>query len=173
MTQQTLSKAIPPGEALLLDTSTLIAYLDGRESVSPVATHIVNIYVREGRNPGLVSVVSVMETLVGPLRRSSEAYRQVVDFLTTFPNLHAIALDFAVAHEAARLRAAHNFSTPDALIIASAISVEVHHIATNDETGGSKLEPLDSGCGRSRGAPTDHPGAIATRPARSKRRSKE
>jgi hypothetical protein len=69
MSKASLESALPEGERLLLDTTTLIAYLDGGETVSPIATHIVDEFVRTGRNESIVSMVTVMEVLVRPLRQ--------------------------------------------------------------------------------------------------------
>jgi predicted nucleic acid-binding protein len=138
-----LERAIPPGDRVLLDSTTLIAYLDGGEPVSPLATHVVDELVRPGRNRAIVSMVTVMEVLVRPLRLGpGEPYRHVLDFLTRFPNLAPLAIDLAVAQEAASLRATHRFSSPDALVIATGIVGQVGHLVTNDRDWPSKLRPL-------------------------------
>lgn len=142
MTQQSLGGVIPQGDRLLLDTSVLIAYLGGQEAVSPVATHLIDSYVRSGRNSAIISMVSVMETVVRPLRHGGDPYVQVVDFLTTFPNLQPMPIEFPVAHEAARFRAAHNLAAPDALIIATGITGRVSHLVTNDRAWGRKLRTI-------------------------------
>jgi PIN domain nuclease of toxin-antitoxin system len=138
-----LERAIPAGDRLLLDSTTLIAYFDGGEAVSPLATHIVDQLVRPGRNPAIVSMVTVMEVLVRPLRLGpGESYRHVMDFLTRFPHLRPLSIDLAVAQEAASLRATHRFSSPDALVIATGIVGQVGHLVTNDRDWPSKLRPL-------------------------------
>jgi hypothetical protein len=62
-----LERSVPPGERILLDTTTLIAYLNRGEQVSPIARHIVEEWVEVGRNGAIVSMVTVMEVLVRPL----------------------------------------------------------------------------------------------------------
>src|ERR671938_150453 len=110
MSRAALERKLPAGQRLLLDTSALIAHLDGGEEVSPVATHIVDGPVREGRNPALVSMVSVMEILVLQLR----------------------PVDLPVAEEAARMRAMFGLAAPDALIVATGIANEATQLVTND-----------------------------------------
>lgn len=45
MSTASLAKAIPPGDRILLDTTTLAAYLDATEAVHPVARHVVEEFV--------------------------------------------------------------------------------------------------------------------------------
>jgi predicted nucleic acid-binding protein len=138
-----LERAVRAEERLLLDTSCLLAYLDGAERVSPLAAHVLDELVKEGRNPAVVSMVTVMEVLVRPARRGvGEAYNHVLDLLTRFPNLSLCAIDVFVAQEAASLRATHNLSAVDALIVASGLLSQVGQIVTNDESWHRKLQPI-------------------------------
>jgi hypothetical protein len=82
-----LEQALPAGGRILLDSSTLVAYLDGGELVSPIATHVVDQLVSPGRNRALVSMVTVMELLVKPRQREIQGYQHLLDFLTKFPHL--------------------------------------------------------------------------------------
>jgi predicted nucleic acid-binding protein len=133
---------LPPGDRLLLDAATLVAYLDGGEVVSPVAACVVDEFVRDGRNEGIVSMVTVMELLVRPLRHGPAGYRHALDFLTNFPNLRAAVIDLPVAQEVASLRASHNFRPPDALTIASGLVYQVGHLVTNDAGWKTRLAPV-------------------------------
>lgn len=101
MSRARLERALPVGDRLLLDATTLVAYLDGGEIVSAVASCIVDEFVREGRNEALVSMITVMELLVRPLGHGPTGYRHVLDFLTNFPNLRPVVVDLPVAQEAA------------------------------------------------------------------------
>lgn len=134
MTAPPIDEALPAGHHLLLDTTTLIAYLNQGEAVSPLASHIIDELVSRGRNQAVVSIITVMELLVRPLRQKArEPYQRIIDFLTNFPNLRIVNIDLDVAQEAASLRATHNFSPPDALIIATGIAAGVGHLVTNDD----------------------------------------
>jgi predicted nucleic acid-binding protein len=79
------------------------------------------------------SVITLLEVLAQPLRSGREdiarAYR---DILLRSPALRAIPCDQRTAEEAARLRAAHNLRTPDAIQVATAILSEASHFLTND-----------------------------------------
>lgn len=143
MSRASLERALTPGERTLLDASTLLAYLDPTEHVSPAAIYVIDTLVWQGRNPAIVSPVTAMEILVRPLRRGvGEPYRHVMDFLTRFPNLIVVHMDLAVAQEAASVRAAHNLPTPDALVVATGLVHQVAHLVTNDQEWQSKLRPI-------------------------------
>ena len=142
MSHAGLERALPAGDRLLLDTTTLIAYLGGGEAVSSVASPVVDGCVRSGRNHGLVSRVTAMELLVRPMRQSPTGYRHVHEFLTTFPNLRLVEIDLPVAQEAAGLRAAQGFRPPDALVVGSGLVHQVGHLVTNDDQWSTRLAPI-------------------------------
>ena len=88
MSRAVLEAAIPAGETVLLDTSAILAYLSGSERVSAIAAVLIDQLVASGRNPAVVSAITVCEALVRPNRADSPgAIRIVEDFLTHFPNL--------------------------------------------------------------------------------------
>lgn len=142
MSVASLEAELPAGDRLLLDSATLIAYLDGRDAVSSLATHVIDTLVQSGRNSALIAMVSVMEVLVRPLRTSHTHYQHTLDFLQNFANLRPVVIDLPVAQEAASLRAQHNFRAPDALIIASGLVHQVGHLVTNDHQWAAKLQPI-------------------------------
>ena len=133
MSRSSLEAAIPRGAQILLDTSVVLAYLDGREAISPAATLVIDEFVNSGRNPARISAVTVGETLVRPLKAGQAAVNMVESFLLHFPNLSVTVVDYGVAREAARLRATTGLKTPDSLIIASALDGITSVVVTNDE----------------------------------------
>jgi predicted nucleic acid-binding protein len=132
VTRQTLENALPEGHRILLDSSLLISYFDGRERTTPVAREIVDTFVQGGRNRALVSAVTAMEVLVGPLRMGPPANMHVQAFLTAWPSLTVVPVDLAVAQTAATVRAIHRLKPVDALIVATGIIFQVHSLVTND-----------------------------------------
>jgi predicted nucleic acid-binding protein len=137
-----LTAAIAPGAVLLLDSSILIAYFDGGESVSPLATAIVDDFVRNGRNEALVSAVTAMEILVRPLRLTTGFDRPIVDFLRNFPHVRIAPIDLEVALQAAVIRATHGLTSPDALIVATGMEAGSDYFVTNDEVWARRLGPV-------------------------------
>jgi hypothetical protein len=111
----------------------LIAYLNGNERSSSVATFVFDECVKPGRNEAYVSMVTVMEVLVQPLRRGPGPFRTVLNFLTRFSHLTPLEIDVGVAHQAANLRAFGGFKPSDALTIASGFMAGVGHLVTNDD----------------------------------------
>jgi predicted nucleic acid-binding protein len=128
-----LEAAIPPGETILLDTSAILAYLSGSERVSAIAAVLIDELVGTGRNPAVVSVMSVCEVLVRPYRAGSPvASRLVEDFLAHFPNLRVEPITVEIARLGARIRAATAAPTPDALILATAVAGSAGIAVGND-----------------------------------------
>ncbi|MDE2572439.1 MAG: PIN domain-containing protein [bacterium] len=143
MTAPRLSDAIAASARILLDTSTLIAYFDNHERVSPFATQLVDEFVFAGRNHAVISTLTVAEVLVRPRRVNLEGYQHAGDFFHRFPNLRMAPVDFAVAQQAAALRTLFSLKTPDALVIATGIAHQVSYLVTNDREWARKLQPLD------------------------------
>jgi predicted nucleic acid-binding protein len=146
MTAASLDRAIPAGATLLLDTSAVLAYLSGSEPASAVAASIIDGYVASGRNAAIVSAITVTEALVRPMRAApATAIRLVEDFLLRFPNIRIEPVTVVVAREAARIRAATAASTPDALIIATAVIASARMVVGNDRTWPSIAKRADLG----------------------------
>ncbi len=140
MSRQSLVDALPPGDLLLLDSTVVISHFKGTEGTSPVATYIVDRFVAGGRNPAIVSALTVMELLVAPIRERDDAlYRQMLFFLQNTTNLRVAMVDFAVSQEAATLRAIYNFKAPDALIMGTGRAEQARRFVTNDGEWKRKL----------------------------------
>lgn len=139
MTIASLERALPEGERLLLDTTALAAYLDATESTHGLARHVVDELVASGRNPAIVSMITVMEILVRPLRATPHGHHTILAFLRAQAHLTAVPVDLQVAQDAASLRAAQRFSPPDALIVGTGLAAQVGHLVTNDRAWARKL----------------------------------
>ena len=144
MTTASLEQALPEGERILLDTTALAAYLDASESTHDLARHVVDGLVAPGRNPAIVSMITVMELLVRPLRATPHGHHTILAFIRAQPNLTAVPVDLQVAQDAAFLRAAQRFSPPDALIVGTGLAAQVGHLVTNDRGWARKLAGLES-----------------------------
>ena len=139
-----LEQSLPEGDRLLLDTTTLAAYLDATEPTHDLARHVIDALVGTGRNPAVVSMITVMEILVRPLRATPAGHHTVLAFIRGQPNLTAVPVDLQVAQEAASLRAARRFSPPDALIVGTGLAAQVAHLVTNDREWARKLGGMES-----------------------------
>jgi predicted nucleic acid-binding protein len=130
----TLDAAIPPGKRILIDTSVALAYLTGTESTSPAATRLFDDFLASGRDVGAMSMITVGEILVRPFRVGPSAAATVDGFLQHFAELDLIEIDYAIAREAARVRASTNLRMPDALILSSATVTSCDLLCTNDRS---------------------------------------
>lgn len=134
---------IPAGDSLVLDSSTLIAYLNQGEAASPAAVYVVDELIGTQRNPGVVSSVSVGELLVRPLRQFGRVPDDVTTFLLDFPGLSIRSADFLVAAEAAAIRARTGVTLPDAIIAATATLTSCPWLVTNDRGLRDQLAKLE------------------------------
>jgi predicted nucleic acid-binding protein len=137
-----LADVLAPGDRILLDSSVLAAYFDGGEGISALAAELLDEFVATGRNPAVVSMISVLETLIRPLRRLPSAHQTVLAFYREFPNLVALPVDLDVAREAATIRVGFGLATPDALIVATGLVAGVSRLVTNDAAWRRRLAPL-------------------------------
>ncbi len=130
---------VAEGDRILVDTTVLIAFIDARDATHPVADYLLKELVATGRNPAVVSMVSVMELLVRPMRATPPGHHTMLAFLRSFPNLECIPIELQVAQEAAHLRASLRFGTPDALIVGTGLAAQVRHLVTNDRDWAPRL----------------------------------
>jgi predicted nucleic acid-binding protein len=131
--------ALRPGDRVLIDTSVLIAYLEPSDATHDAAAVLIDDFVKTGRNQAVISMVTVMEVLVRPMRVAPSAVAHIHTFLTQWPNVTLQSIDLPVAQEAASLRATHNIATPDALIIATGMIGQVSQLVTSDAAWAKKL----------------------------------
>ena len=144
MSESSLLKAIADGDRLLLDTTVLAAFFDATDSTHRVAAYILKELVATGRNPGVVSMVTVMEILVRPMRAVPPGHHTVLGFLRTHPNLVCAPVDLQVAQDAAHLRADKRFAPPDALIVGTGLATQVRHLVTNDQDWSKRLATMSA-----------------------------
>lgn len=144
MSDSSLLAAIAEGDRVQLDTTVLAAYLDRTDETHPVARHILDDLVATGRNPAVVSMVTVMAILVRPMRTTPPGHHTVLAFLRTHPNLTCVPVDLQVAQEAAHLRADRKLAPPDALIVGTGLATQVRHLVTNDHSWSRKLATMSS-----------------------------
>lgn len=128
-----LESVIRPGDSLLLDSSVVLAYLTGEEAGSELAVELFDSMVATGRNPALISAVTVQEILVRPFRRGTAAVATAEGFLGHFTGLRVVDVGYEIAREGARIRAATSLRTPDALILATAQFASVDVFVTDDK----------------------------------------
>jgi len=124
---------IPKGSQVLLDTVSLIYFLEENERYSKRAEKIFS-RIESGQLQGVMASLVFAELLV-PLYRSgdSQAAAGLSNRLRNFRNLEVIPLTTEISMEAARLRAKYGLRTPDAIHASTAISTQSSGILTNDK----------------------------------------
>ena len=90
--------------------------------------------IGEGRLEAVTSTLTLLETLVLPLRTGNEVLaRQYERFLTSSRGLRLVPIDLGLLREAAHVRATTRLKTPDSLQVASALSAGCPVLVTNDD----------------------------------------
>jgi len=81
----------------------------------------------------VTSALTILESLVGPLKKSDAAMTAAFNALFSSADLTTLPIDEQVLREAAGLRAKHSgLRTPDAIHAATAIMHSAHLFITND-----------------------------------------
>lgn len=127
--------------ALMLPAAGLI-YADTNSVIYSVETHAqywpLLQPLWQTAQAGSITVVSseltILETLVGPLKSGDQVLMTAYEQLFRSPEMRLLPVDQAVLREAARLRANHvNLRTPDAIHAATALLAACPMFVTNDQ----------------------------------------
>ena len=120
------------GSIIGLDTAPLIYLIEERPICLPALQAFFGALSR-GEFTVVTSALTLTEVLVHPFRQKNyglaEEYRRI---LLHASHIETLPVSGAIAEEAARLRAMHNFLTPDAIQLATAIVSGASAFLTND-----------------------------------------
>ncbi|MCU1326251.1 MAG: hypothetical protein JWN34_1621 [Bryobacterales bacterium] len=129
---------------IALDSNIFIYYLEENPVWVDAAGEIFTWLEREPHS-AVTSTLTMTELLVQPYRAGNERLvNRYFGLLSQFPNLEWVAPDLHIADTAARLRALHNFRTPDALQLATALRSGATAFLTNDSAL-TRVEHLEVG----------------------------
>ncbi|HXH02582.1 MAG TPA: PIN domain-containing protein [Candidatus Competibacteraceae bacterium] len=110
---------------LFLDTNAIVYLV---EAVDPWYGRVRQIlqehFQRHGRVGIAVSALSWLECRIKPLRDGDQTLLARYETFFSRPGLCVCPVDMQVLDRAARLRAAHRLRTPDAIQVASAVTLE-------------------------------------------------
>jgi predicted nucleic acid-binding protein len=115
---------------IVLDAGVLVGVLDGNDVHHLPATDALQLAESNGDHLALPTS-AMAEILVGPSRRGPEAIA-IVDALLTTLAIDLVAIDQAIARQAALLRAESRLRLPDALVVASAIVLRADRLLSTD-----------------------------------------
>lgn len=123
---------IETGKTILLDTNCFIYYLENNPKYADKLEKVFR-GIQDGNNNAFMSIISFLEILVKPKKDNNifieNKYKLM---LTNYPNLSIIDMEYNIADIASRLRANYKIKTPDAIIVATGIAMNVDYIITND-----------------------------------------
>ena len=120
-------------EKIMIDTNVVIYFLEGNEVFGDLSKEVFSI-VEKGEVEGAISVVTVAEILVKPMKLCNNLLiDKMTSFLNTFPNLYLIDIDKSIAIEAANIRSRTGLKMPDALIISSAKILNCAIVGTDNQ----------------------------------------
>lgn len=115
-----------------LDTATFVYFIEDHPRYGPAVEPLFRA-VDRGEVPAVTTGVTLLETLVAPLRRNQRALAERYEtLLTRSRGLRMIDLDGALLRTAAEIRAATGARTPDALQLAGAVAAGCTRFVTND-----------------------------------------
>jgi predicted nucleic acid-binding protein len=120
---------LPAGALLLVDSAPIIYTLEAHERFAGRFEPMFRRHA-DGELVLAVTTVTVAEVLTGPLRAGEEAlakrYRAALDAW------QVVDLTSDIAESAARLRGQYGLKLPDAIQLASALSINAHALVTHD-----------------------------------------
>lgn len=121
--------ALRAGALVVVDSAPIIYVLEGHVRL---AAHFAPLFERHahGEIALAVTTVTISEVLTGPLAAGEEALAR--RYRAALESWRVIDFDSNLAEGAARLRAAYRLKLPDAIQVASALSVNADALVTHD-----------------------------------------
>jgi predicted nucleic acid-binding protein len=136
-----LDQALAAHSVVALDTSIFIYHFEAHARYLPLTRRILQ-GIQAGKRQGLVSVVTLMELSVRPLRLDQpQAAVEYEALLVHFPHLRLLDVTRDIARRAARLRAAFAMRPADALLAATVVEGGASALLSNDRAL-ARLSPL-------------------------------
>jgi predicted nucleic acid-binding protein len=125
------SLTVPPSGLVYLDTNPVIYSVEKNPTYWPLLEPLWQA-ARGGTVEIVSSDLTLMETLVGPLKSGDTALADAFELLFQQAQTRLLPITQPVLREAARLRATTNLKTPDALHAATAQHAGCVLFVTND-----------------------------------------
>lgn len=121
--------ALPAGALVLVDSAPIIYVLEGH---AELAARFAPLFERHARGEIALAVttVTIAEVLTGPLAAGEEALAR--RYRVALESWQVIDFDSDIAELAARLRATYRLNLPDAIQLASALSIHADALVTHD-----------------------------------------
>jgi predicted nucleic acid-binding protein len=114
-----------------LDASIFIYFIERNPRYLSVVRPLFQA-LEAGHLQGVTSSLTLLETLVVPLRAGNSVVAHAYERILTRGRLRLVPLDLGLLRAAAHVRAVARLKTPDALQVASALSGDCPVFLTND-----------------------------------------
>ena len=121
----------PRGSRVYLDTAPIIYSVEEHESYWPFLKPLWDS-LKNGEIEVVTSELSVLETLVVPIRNENADLTAGYETLLTASYVELIPITIPILRTAAKLRAEQNLKTPDAIHAATASLSNCDHLVSND-----------------------------------------
>lgn len=131
----------PRGSRVYLDTAPIIYSVEEHESYWSVLQPLW-AFLKNGEIEVVTSELSMLETLVVPLRNEDADLITAYETLLTASQVELIPINTSVLRTAAELRAKQNLKTPDAIHASTASLSNCDLLISNDE-GFRRLTTID------------------------------
>jgi predicted nucleic acid-binding protein len=120
---------LPADALLLVDSAPVIYLLEDNRRFAPRFRPIFEAHAR-GLVRIAVTTITVAEVLVGPVQAGDEALLR--RYRALLGSWQVVPLDVDIAESAARLRASLRLRLPDAIQLASALTINAAALVTHD-----------------------------------------
>jgi len=115
------------------DTSMFIYFIEKNQTYIDILRELFS-ELDKGKFKGYGSVITLTEVLIHPLKLGkNDLVNEYLNILQRSRNFEIISIDPNIAIEAAKLRSVYSIRTPDAMQIASMVSVNCQAFITNDK----------------------------------------
>ena len=121
------------GDIIFLDTAPFIYFFEEHPDYFPVMEMLFNrLYETDAQ--AITSIITYIELTTHPARQGkAQLVRKYRDYLTNSENISLFPLDLNIADQAVELRAQHQFKTPDAIQLGTAVACGADYVITNDK----------------------------------------
>lgn len=120
-------------QKIALDTCIFIYQVEANPRYFPLSDRVFSWLEKSGHR-AVTSTITMTELLVQPYRRlDQQRVDEIASLFSTYPALDWIAPDLEIADLAARIRAEFSLKIPDAIQLATAITVAATAFVTNDQ----------------------------------------
>ena len=120
------------GDIIFLDTAPFIYFFEKHPDYFPALEMLFDrLYETDAQ--AITSIITYIELTTHPARQGKkQLVRKYRDFLSNSENISFFSLDMDIADHAVELRAKHDFKTPDAIQLGTAVACGADYIITND-----------------------------------------